>query len=875
MANLIDWGQTDTSNTGIKTPKLIDWGNVPVDKSIQSTSSAPIFSSNPEMRKLQSLALRNKVSLPKEQKVGVLSKLLGLLSSGETAPGVYETIKTGDIGKGVKKYGEEFKKGVSLEGLSPEKKTYADVLELIGMPEGKIAGPVSARGTLGLLGDIFLDPTTYAGAGVVKQLSKGTKKVLSPLVKTKTGQGAIDFLGRLFKPGYEVSKLGKEGDEFLEMVNKLQKGTRSEVQKTVEEVSKLAEKTSRKYGKVGGRMVGEVVETGKKSGFDLIDEVADTIAKRSKEIGETEKTAGLLKNQVSNYLRHYITPEARELLEKYGPDVMTPTIKKYKVVLGAAKNRKIAGTIEEINKEFVKKQGINLFEPDAFKAWAGREAEHIKAIKMDSFLKEVEQKFGVKGTAPQIIDGIRYVPYQPKGALKFYPLTEGGVGVTKKVKTFLLPEPIANHLSETSKALSNDETIKGFFKIYDKALNFWKGSVTGWFPAFHGRNFMGGTFNNFIAGVKNPLRYLEAHNIARGKAGEIITKAGKKISYDDIRKMVSELGVSGQPGYLDVFKTIEEVVKESGETGVKKAVSKTLKAPRATMEFIEDRLRIPLFIDRLIKGDTAEQAAKKVMQFHFDYAPEAFTPFERNVMKRLIPFYTWTRNNIPLQLSQMAKQPGKYAAVAKTLRSLRGEMTGEDIMSLPSYMRDQFPMYFGESDGKSQFAYGLGLPIEEIGEAFGETPTRTAQKLLSKANPLAKMAVEIPSGQSLYFNRPLSEMNIVSPFLTKIPGMKQLLDIREETDKYGNPKFITSKPEALYLVNTLLGRMASTGGRLTDDDLAFIPKVVNFLFGVKTRSLDLEQEATYREKEQIKEIEKYLERKGLLKKFERYYKPKK
>jgi len=108
---------------------------------------------------LEELALAAGYKPPKPKGPGVLEKLFSVLSAAETAPSVYAGLTGKDP---LKTYGKEFAKGISGRGVY-EKKTYADVLKLMGMPEGKIAGPISARGLLGLAGDIFLDPTTYFG----------------------------------------------------------------------------------------------------------------------------------------------------------------------------------------------------------------------------------------------------------------------------------------------------------------------------------------------------------------------------------------------------------------------------------------------------------------------------------------------------------------------------------------------------------------------------------------------------------------------------------------------------------------------------------------------------------------------------------------
>jgi hypothetical protein len=84
---------------------------------------------------------------------------------------------------------------------------------------------------------------------------------------------------------------------------------------------------------------------------------------------------------------------------------------------------------------------------------------------------------------------------------------------------------------------------------------------------------------------------------------------------------------------------------------------------------------------------SAEDAAMDVKKWHFDYAE--LTDFEREKMKRLIPFYTWMRKNMPLQIEAIARNPGRYGnATTKMFEAI--ESIDEDLEELP------IPDYFHE-----------------------------------------------------------------------------------------------------------------------------------------------------------------------------------
>ena len=481
------------------------------------------------------------------------------------------------------------------------------------------------------------------------------------------------------------------------------------------------------------------------TGNKVINDIIENIRGQHKQFATVEQAKGILDTELPDYVRHYLTPQGREFLNKTGMNINAELVKPLRVKNPFSKTRQLEGTIEGINKYFQSKYGVQLFEPDAFKAFAARKAEHIKAVNTYDFITDVGKQFGKQA---EVVTKEIKNPITGKLATKevVKPVFENGIKYVEssvpQLKGTLLPEQIVKHVDETYKTLSNEEATKKFLNLYDKVLGFWKGSVTGWFPSFHTRNTIGGMFNNWIAGVKSPALYLQADQIARGVEGTITPKLGTKYTYGQIRELASKLGAIGQPGYLDVMKEVE---KDIG----KGPVSKLMDLPKNAMEVVENRLRLPLFVDRLIKGDAPEQAAKQVFQFHFDYAPEALTGFEKNVMKRVMPFYRWTRGNIPLQLEQMAKQPGKYAAIGKLLGNLQSDKqkAKDEFAALPPYMREGLPVRLGEKNGFSQYLYGLGLPVEDINRLWKGSAQRTVASMVGELSPILKYPIEVGTGQ--------------------------------------------------------------------------------------------------------------------------------
>ncbi len=710
----------------------------------------------------------------------------------------------------------------------------------------------------------------------------------------KLYQGAKDLAGKAFVPFKTIKDLpGGIGQEYLDKFTAFSKGTRAEVGKAVEEAATLGKTAKQELGKGAGSFVGKTIEemaTAKPAdaivagstiaesvvpkagtGNSVIDSIIENIRGQHKDFATIEKEKGILDTELPDYVRHYLTPEGRDFLNKTGMNITAELNKPLRVKNPFSKTRQLDGTIEGINKYFQGRYNVQLFEPDAFKAFAARKAEHIKAVNTYDFITDVGKQFGKQAEA--VTKEIKN-PITGKLSIKetVKPVFENGIKYVEssvpQLKGTLLPEQIVKHVDDTYKTLTSEEATKKFIGLYDKVLGFWKGSVTGWFPSFHTRNTMGGIFNNWIAGVKSPARYLQADQIARGVEGSITTKIGTKYTYGQIRELATKLGAIGQPGYLDVMRQVE---KDIG----KGPVSKLMDLPKNAMEIVENRLRLPLFVDRLIKGDAPEQAAKQVFQFHFDYAPEALTGFEQNVMKRLLPFYRWTRGNIPLQLEQMVKQPGKYGAIGKFIGNISSDKqkAKEEFPSLPPYMREGLPIRLGEKNGIAQYLYGLGLPVEDVNRLYKESPQRTLASFVGELSPLLKYPIEVGTGQNLFTGEPISASNSVYPFVNKVPGLRDWLNVTEHKNKDGSVSY-RGDAYKLHFLNTALGRFYTTAGKLTDDNTSAAVKFLYGLIGAKAKSVDIEKEKFYRQQDVRARLEQQLESRGLINKFESVYVPK-
>jgi hypothetical protein len=189
------------------------------------------------------------------------------------------------------------------------------------------------------------------------------------------------------------------------------------------------------------------------------------------------------------------------------------------------------------------------------------------------------------------------------------------------------------------------------------------------------------------------------------------------------------------------------------------------KAPRPSREKTvkrwlqnrEDVVRLATYIGGRKRGLTPEQATARASRFHFDYSD--LTELERKVFRRVMPFYTFSARNIPLQFKTLLTHPGKYAQYEKVREELAkafGYRDGwEDDLTEREQRSVPLPVVV---DGK-RLTLSLGpsgLPLTDLNE-FPATsnPVKQADEWLERAaslvTPGIKTPVELWANLSFFF----------------------------------------------------------------------------------------------------------------------------
>ncbi|RMF55867.1 MAG: hypothetical protein D6746_13195 [Bacteroidetes bacterium] len=148
-----------------------------------------------------------------------------------------------------------------------------------------------------------------------------------------------------------------------------------------------------------------------------------------------------------------------------------------------------------------------------------------------------------------------------------------------------------------------------------------------------------------------------------------------------------------------------------------------------------------------------EKAMLGMKAVMYDY--HNLTAFERQVVKRLIPFWAWMRNNIPFMAKMYVLEPVKLVQYRRAWEAIQkgagGALTPEEI---PPYLKNVWGVTVLRRYGKVYWMIQDNLlPQSDIVQLFN--PGGWSDYLFQSLSPFAKIAYEVATGRSSLTGREL------------------------------------------------------------------------------------------------------------------------
>jgi hypothetical protein len=440
----------------------------------------------------------------------------------------------------------------------------------------------------------------------------------------------------------------------------------------------------------------------------------------------------------------------------------------------------------------------------------------------------------------------------------------------KEIKEMHIPTDIANDVMGIGKVWDVPAALQPVMKGIDFMANLFRGLSTRPFLSYVVRNLANDMFSQARGGALTAAEMKAgfpslslASNFHRGSKMDIIP--GKLSAAQLERELVQMgefrlnqastsdiIGAGGEPTYRgfqrtpdevsgnsmvgDAFKKVKdlfdqvrtkpkEVLNPANMAGANTDTDRFIlaQANNALGELGNKITRTSHYISLRKQGFTPEAAAESMKKFQLDYSN--LTSFERNVMRRLVPWYNFSRQMLPTLVEDLIKQP---AYMAGPIRALTGGRPQGDFV--PGYIAEGASVPIGGApEGQQRYISSFGLPMEDesikalAALASGDV-RRAGETALGMTMPWIKFPFEYTFDKQLYSGRALSELKPYS---------------------FADLGGLLSEPQARVLTSLIAQSPASRGfntaDRILDDRKDPLTKILNLATGIRMTDVDYDK----------------------------------
>ena len=317
--------------------------------------------------------------------------------------------------------------------------------------------------------------------------------------------------------------------------------------------------------------------------------------------------------------------------------------------------------------------------------------------------------------------------------------------------------------------------VNGFNNIFKKFSVFT--------PGFHLRNITGNATNLVLSGIptsqipnlyKRAAQILDDDNVLdlMRKANAGTLTAAEQTQFNLLRQFVDNGFYRAGTGVQDLgeivsraYNTTEEPLTEFGRlseavggTTLDRVKANTINRATDFSAKMNDKMDSLNRMAALIYGNEHpnyyrrlgfDNVADAVRYTLFD--PSNMSPTEQNVIKKIIPFYTFTKQNMIYQVTNLAKNSSRYHQLIKAFDNVYDSL---DEDSYRDYQKEgfQLPLPFKDEKGNT-IMLKMNLPVSDL--TIFSSPKDVAQRVVSSTTPLIRAPFEQVSGIDMYTGQEL------------------------------------------------------------------------------------------------------------------------
>jgi hypothetical protein len=278
--------------------------------------------------------------------------------------------------------------------------------------------------------------------------------------------------------------------------------------------------------------------------------------------------------------------------------------------------------------------------------------------------------------------------------------------------------------------LAGAEDKRGYASILRKPTQTWRKLVTSDNPMYHVRNLADNTAKLTGIGNVGVDTIGEAMSILADPSQAVKLADGTMTDGYDILAAFKRMGGEGTDSFL-------------GDTTNWLHSGNKLRDPFQTLgSKTEGNSKFILFLDRIKKGYTKEQAMDDVNRILFNYRE---TPDSVRNWKNLFPFITWKTKNVPLMAQAMLDNP-LYGNMMKAAPKEAYSATGAQQSQMPGYglMSGMLPI---SKNGRNIKAVNMNPAINDLNMFSLDNPKEAFKSMAKEAfgmlNPVVKNAIEV------------------------------------------------------------------------------------------------------------------------------------